>query len=46
MRKIKALLLDAFSPPVCDEIETWIGVLLALAAALLLYATLASQAAP
>jgi hypothetical protein len=46
MRKLKALLENAFSPPAWDELETWIGVLLALAAALLLYATLSQQASP
>jgi Ca-activated chloride channel family protein len=45
MRKLKALLQSAFSPPAWDELETWIGVLLALAAASMLYATLRSQAA-
>jgi hypothetical protein len=46
MRKLKALWRHACSPPVRDELETWIGVLLALAAALLLYATLTARAAP
>jgi hypothetical protein len=46
MRKLKALLRSACSPPAWDELDTWINVLLAFAAALLLYATLTSQAAP
>lgn len=46
MRKLKALWRNACSPPVWDEIETWLGVLLSLAAAWLLYATLTAQAAP
>ena len=45
MRKLKGWWRAALSPWVWDEVETWIGVLLALGAALLLYATLTAQAA-
>jgi len=45
VRKLKDLLENAFTPPAWDELEAWIGVLLSLAAALLLYATLKGQAA-
>jgi hypothetical protein len=46
MRKLKALWRNACSPPAWDEIETWVNVLLVVAATLLLYATLTLQAAP
>ena len=46
MRKLKALWRNALSPPAWDELETWINVLLVVAATLLLYATLSAQAAP
>jgi hypothetical protein len=46
MRKLKALLRNVCSPPAWDELDTWINVLLGCAAALLLYATLTSQAVP
>jgi len=46
MRKLKALWRNACSPPAWDELETWINVLLIVAATLLLYATLTLQAAP
>jgi Ca-activated chloride channel family protein len=45
MRKLKTLWRSALSPRVCEELETWIGVLLALAAAALLFVTLKGQAA-
>ncbi len=45
MRKLKTLWRSALSPRVCEELETWIGVLLALGAAVLLFVTLKSQAA-
>ena len=45
MRKLKVLWRNALSPHLCEELETWLGVLLALVAALLLYATLKTQAA-
>lgn len=45
MRKLKILWRTGLPPRVCEELETWIGVLLALGAAVLLYATLKSQAA-
>jgi hypothetical protein len=45
MRKLKTLWRSALSPRVCEELETWIGVLLALAAAVLLFATLKAQGA-
>jgi Ca-activated chloride channel family protein len=45
MRKLKTLWRSALSPRVCEELETWIGVLLALAAAVLLFVTLKGQAA-
>ncbi len=45
MRKLKILRRHALSPRAREELETWIGVLLALAAGLLLYATLTAQAA-
>jgi Ca-activated chloride channel family protein len=45
MRKLKVWWRYALSPRVCEELETWLQVLLALGAALLLFATLKSQAA-
>ena len=45
MRKLKVLWRNALSPHLCEELETWLGVLLVLVAALLLYATLKAQAA-
>jgi Ca-activated chloride channel family protein len=45
MRKLKVLWRTARSPRVREELETWSAVLLALGAALLLYATLKAQAA-
>jgi hypothetical protein len=45
MRKLKSLWRGEWSPRVCEEIETWVGVLLGLGALLLLYATLTAQAA-
>ncbi len=45
MRKLKILKRHLLSPRACEELETWIGFLLALAAGLLLYATLTAQAA-
>jgi hypothetical protein len=45
MRKLKVLWRSARSPRVREELETWSSVLLALGAALLLYATLKGQAA-
>ncbi len=45
MRKLKILKRYTLSPDAREELETWIGVLLALAAGLLLYATLTAQAA-
>ena len=45
MRKWKTLWRGELSPQVCEEIETWVGVLLGLGALLLLYATLTAQAA-
>ena len=36
MRKLKILWRSAVSSPVCEEIETWASVLLALGAVLLL----------
>jgi len=45
MRKLKILKRHALSPRVLEELEAWIGVLLALAAGALLYATLTAQAA-
>ena len=45
MHKLKTLWRSALSPRVCEELETWIGVLLALGAAVLLFATLKAQAA-
>ena len=45
MRQLKILKRHALSPRAREELETWIGVLLALAAGLLLYATLTAQAA-
>jgi Ca-activated chloride channel family protein len=45
MRKLKALWRSGLPPRMRDELETWSGVLLALGAALLLYATLKAQAA-
>jgi hypothetical protein len=45
MRKLKVLWRTARSPRVRDELEIWSAVLLALGAALLLYATLKAQAA-
>ena len=44
MRKLK-FWWTALSPRVLEELEAWGGVLLALTAALLLYATLKAQAA-
>ena len=46
MRTLKALWRNALSPPAWEELETWINVLLVVAATLLLYVTLTSQAAP
>jgi Ca-activated chloride channel family protein len=45
MRKLKVLWRNALSPRAREELESWAGVLLALAAALLLYATVRAQAA-
>jgi hypothetical protein len=45
MRKWRTFWRDGLSPRVCEEIETWGGVLLGLGALLLLYATLSAQAA-
>ena len=45
MHKLKTLWRSALSPRVCEELETWIGVLLALCAAVLLFATLKAQVA-
>ena len=45
MRRLKVWWRDALSPRVWEELETWVGVLLTLGAALLLYATLKAQAA-
>jgi hypothetical protein len=45
MRKPKFLWRKALPPSAWDEIEVWTSVLLALAGALLLYATLTAQAA-
>ncbi len=45
MRKLKILKRHVLSPRAREELETWIGFLLALAAGLLLYATLTAQAA-
>ncbi len=45
MRKLKILKRHTLSPAAREELETWIGVLLALAAGWLLYATLTAQAA-
>jgi hypothetical protein len=43
MRKLKVLWRSALSSRVIEELETWASVLLALGAALLLYATLKAQ---
>ena len=45
MRKLKTLWRSALSPRVCEELETWIQVLLALGAGVLLFVTLKAQAA-
>jgi hypothetical protein len=45
MRKWRTFWRDGLSPGVCEEIETWVGVLLGLGALLMLYATLTAQAA-
>jgi Ca-activated chloride channel family protein len=45
MRKRKFEWRKALSPSACEELEVWTSVLLALAAGLLLYATLTAQAA-
>jgi LPXTG-site transpeptidase (sortase) family protein len=45
MRKLKVLWRNALSRGVREELETWTQVLLAVGAALLLYATLKAQAA-
>jgi Ca-activated chloride channel family protein len=45
MRKLKLLWRNALTPRVCEELEVWIGALLLLGAALLLYATIKAQAA-
>jgi purine-cytosine permease-like protein len=45
MRKRKFLWLKAVPPSAWEELEVWTSVLLALAAGLLLYATLTAQAA-
>jgi len=45
MRKLKMLWRSAVSSSLREEIEAWASVLLALAAVLLLYATLKAQAA-
>jgi hypothetical protein len=45
MRKLKILWRSALSPRVWEELETLIGVLLALGAAVLLFLTLKGQAA-
>jgi Ca-activated chloride channel family protein len=45
MRKLKILRRHVLSPRAREELETWIGFLLALVAGLLLYATLTAQAA-
>jgi hypothetical protein len=44
MRKWKSCWREAMSPRVCEEIETWAGVVLGLGALLLLYVTLTAQA--
>jgi hypothetical protein len=45
MRKLKVLFRTARTMRVLEELETWSSVLLAVGAALLLYATLKTQAA-
>jgi hypothetical protein len=45
MHKLKTLWRNALSPAVCEELETWARVLLALGAAVLLFATLNAQVA-
>ena len=45
MRKLKFEWRKALPPSACEELEVWMSVLLALVAALLLYATLTAQAA-
>ena len=45
MRKLKVLWRTARTPRVLEELESWSSVLLAIGAALLLYATLKAQAA-
>jgi hypothetical protein len=45
MRKLKTLWRSALSPRVWEELETWIGVMLFLGAAALLFVTLKAQAA-
>ncbi len=45
MRKLKNLWRSALSPRVCEELETWTQVLLALGAGVLLFVTLKAQAA-
>jgi Ca-activated chloride channel homolog len=45
MHKLKTFWRSGLSPRACEELETWISVLLALGAGLLLFATLKGQAA-
>jgi Ca-activated chloride channel homolog len=45
MHKLKTFWRGGLSPHVCEELETWISVLLAVGAGLLLFATLKGQAA-
>ena len=45
MRKLKNLWRSALSPRVCEELETWAQVLLALGAGVLLFVTLKAQTA-
>jgi hypothetical protein len=45
MVRLKTLWRNALSPHVCEELGTWARVLLALGAAVLLFATLKAQAA-
>jgi hypothetical protein len=44
MRKWRSLWRGSLSPQICEELETWVGVLLGVAALLLLYSTLTAQA--
>jgi hypothetical protein len=43
MRRLKNLWRSALSPRVCEELETWTQVLLALGAGVLLFVTLKAQ---